>query len=163
PATYAPFRVNESRGTASTGVSNTSNTNGQATFNTMYQRLHQYDDALRSHSPYGSALEDYNSFYQAAQGLMYNSAVQTAFGFSQADSVRYGSSQFGNACLVAQQILAANQGTRFIQISYGSWDMHADIYGQQNPNGSNLYTMGPALDNGVSALLSDLKASGLLD
>jgi len=163
PATYAPFRVNEASGTTSAGVPNVTNPNGQSTFNTMYQRLHQLDDSLRINSPYGTPLEDYNAFYQAAQGMMYNSAVNQAFGFSAADSMRYGSSQFGNACLAAKQILASNQGTRFVQISYGSWDMHVDIYGQQNPKGSNLYTMCPALDNGVSALLTDLKSSGLLD
>jgi uncharacterized protein (DUF1501 family) len=60
-------------------------------------------------------------------------------------------------------VLAANQGTNFIQITFGSWDMHQDIYGQQNPKGNNLYTMGAPLDNGVSAMLGDLKSSGLLD
>ena len=162
-ATYAPFRINEPSTTASKGVSDTTNPNGQTTFNTMSSRLHQYDDSLRIDSPYGQPMDDYNAFYLAAQGLMYNSAVQNAFGFTVADSVRYGSSSFGNSCLVAKQILAANQGTRFVQISYGSWDMHQDIYGQQNPNGNNMYTKSPALDNGVSALLADLKASGLLD
>lgn len=163
PATYAPFRVNEPNGTTSTGVSNVTNPSGQSAFNTMYQRLHQLDDNLRINSPYGAPLEDYNAFYQAAQGMMYNPAVNAAFGFSATDSMRYGSSPFGNTCLAAKQILAANQGTRFVQISYGSWDMHVDIYGAQNPKGNNMFTMSPALDNGVSALLDDLKSSGMLD
>jgi hypothetical protein len=162
-ATYAPFRVSEPTSTSSTGVRDTSNPGGQSAFNTMYARLHQLDDPLRINSPYGQPLDDYNAFYSQAHDLMYNPAVETAFGFSAADSERYGSSSFGNACLVAQQILAANQGTRFIQISYGNWDMHQDIYGTQNPNGNNMFTVSPALDNGVSALLSDLKSSGLLD
>src|SRR5579883_1147832 len=152
PATYAPFRVNEASATTNAGVPNTTNPNGQSTFNTLYSRLNQIDDTLRINSPYGTPLQDYNAFYQAAQGMMYNPAVDKAFGFASADSVRYGSSQFGNACLAAYQVLAADQGTRFIQISYGSWDMHVDIYGQQNPKGNNMYTMSPALDNGVSAL-----------
>ncbi len=163
PATYAPFRVSESNSTASKGISDTTNPNGQTIFNTMYSRLHQLDDPLRVSSPYGTDLQDYDAFYKSAQGLMYNPTVTSAFNFSTADSQRYGSSAFGNACLTAKQILAADQGTRFIQISYGSWDMHQDIYGLQNANGNNLYTMTPALDNGVSALLSDLKASGALD
>ena len=32
--------------------------------------------------------------------------------------------------------------------------MHQDIYGQQNPKGNNLYTMGKPLDDGYSALLA---------
>jgi len=41
--------------------------------------------------------------------------------------------------------------------------MHQNIYGQTNPNGNNLYTLGKTFDLGASALLSDLKSSGLLD
>jgi hypothetical protein len=162
-ATYAPFRVSESSGTTSAGLNDTTNVNGQATFNTMYSRLHQLDDPLRINSPYGQPLSDYNDFYTNANSMMYNPTVQQAFGFAAADSVRYGSSSFGNACLAAKQILAADQGTHFIQISYGSWDMHVDIYGKQNPKGNNMFTMSPALDNGVSAMLADLQSSGLLD
>jgi hypothetical protein len=162
-ATYAPFRVGESGGNTSAGVPNVTNTAGQANFNTMYSRLHQLDDPLRQNSPYGTPLQDYDAFYKAAQGMMYNPTVQNAFGFTAADSQRYGSTAFGNACLVAKQILAANQGTRYIEITVGSWDMHVDIYGLANPKGNNLYAMAPSLDNGVSALLADLEASGALD
>jgi uncharacterized protein (DUF1501 family) len=56
------------------------------------------------------------------------------------------------------QVLEANQGTRFIQISFGSWDMHQNIY---DPNSrSSLYPMGKQLDDGVSTLINDLKANG---
>ena len=163
PATYAPFRVAETSRTTSTGVNNTTNVTGQTNFNTMFSRLHTLDDPLRKSSPYGQSLSDYDAFYSLAQKMMYNNDVTTAFNFTVADSQRYGSSSFGNACLVAKQVLAANQGTRYVQITYGSWDMHNDIYGNQNPNGNNLFTLSPAFDDGVSALLTDLKSSGLLD
>jgi hypothetical protein len=162
-ANYAPFKINP----AATGIPNTTNPNdptgGNGRFNTMYGGLHTLDDPLRVSSPYGKALQDYDSFYQQAKGMMYNSTVQNAFRFTSADSQRYGGTGFGNACLVAKQVLAANQGTRFVLISFGNWDMHQDIYGQQNPKGNNLYTMGKPLDDGYSALISDLKASGQLD
>ena len=45
------------------------------------------------------------------------------FTYSTADSTHYGN----NACLVAKQVFAANQGTRFIQINIGNWDHHNDI------------------------------------
>src|SRR5205807_1730077 len=83
---------------------------------------------------------------------MYNKTVSETFSYSTADSQRYGNSSFGNACLVAKKVLAADQGTRFILITNGSWDMHQDIYGAQNATGNNLYTMGKALDDGYSAL-----------
>ncbi|HEY7337540.1 MAG TPA: DUF1501 domain-containing protein [Bryobacteraceae bacterium] len=166
PATYAPFRVSEGNGTTSAGVPDTANPldkTGSGQFKTMLARLHQIDDPLRLNAPYGTALSDYNDFYGEADSLMYNPAVQQAFGFTAADSQRYGSTAFGNACLVAKQLLAANQGTRFVQISFGSWDMHQDIYGTQNPKGNNMFTLGPQLDGGVGALLTDLKSSGMLD
>ena len=170
PAAYAPFRVND--GTRSTGIPDTSNANGQPAFNSMFSRLHQYDDGNRVHSPYGSQVDDYDTFYTAAKNMMYNPAVTAAFGFAAADGLRYGapdqngqpaSTPFGNALLVAKQILAADQGTRAIQIQYGSWDMHQDIYGLQNANGQNMFTMGPVLDGALSSFLADMKASGLLD
>jgi hypothetical protein len=158
PATYAPFLVVP----AANGIPNTSNTLGQPRYNTLFQRMHQIDDPLRVNSPLGTTAEDYDEFYTAANQLMYNPVVQQAFTYSSSDSTRYGNTSFGNACLIAKQVLAANQGTRFIQITLGNWDMHQDIYGQQNPKGNNLFTLCPQFDNGVGALLTDLESSGLL-
>ena len=154
PAVYAPFRVVP----ATAGISNTTNPDGQSTFQTRFQLLHSIDDVNRINSPYGTPMQDYNDFYTAAQSMMYNPVVNTAFGFTSADSQRYGSSSTGNACLVAYQVLKANQGTRFIQItSNDGWDMHQNIY-----SAGNLPAKGKILDNAVSGLLNDLKASGLL-
>ncbi|HLK48051.1 MAG TPA: DUF1501 domain-containing protein [Bryobacteraceae bacterium] len=164
PATYAPFKLNP----LATGIPNTTNPDdpvGAAggRFSQMYTQLQAIDGPLRTNSPYGKPLQDYNDFYTAAQQMMYNKVVDSTFAFSSTDSARYGSSSFGNACLVAKQVLAANQGTRFILITNLNWDMHQDIYGQQNPKGNNLYTMGTPLDNGYSALLTDLQTGGLLN
>jgi hypothetical protein len=158
PATYAPFRVVP----ATTGIPNTTSPLGQTRYNTLFTRMHQIDDPLRVNSPLGSTVQDYDEFYSAANQLMYNPTVQQAFAYSATDSARYGNTSFGNACLIAKQVLAANQGTRFIQITLGNWDMHQDIYGLQNPKGNNLFTLCPQFDNGVGALLGDLESSGLL-
>ena len=158
-AQYAPFKILP----ASSGIPNTTNVLGQPRADELWSRVHELDNPLRQNSPYGQPLQDYDAFYNSARSLTYNTTVNKAFGFSTADSMRYGNNAFGNACLVAKQVLEANQGTRFIQITFGSWDMHQDIYGQQNPKGNNLYTMGKPLDDGVSTLLSDLQANGLLD
>ncbi len=159
PAQYGPFRITPT----TTGLPNTSNTLGQKRFDDLWSRVHELDDPLRLDAPYGQPLQDYNAFYNSAKSLTYNSVVNQAFSYTAADSTRYGATSFGNSCLIAKQILAANQGTRFVQITFGSWDMHSDIYGTQNARGNNLYTMGKPLDDGVSAMLGDLKTSGLLD
>ena len=155
PAVYAPFKVDP----ASTGILYTTNPEGQTNFNNRWELVHNLDGTLRTDSAYGQPMDDYEDFYQSAQQMMYNPVVNTAFGFSSADSVRYGSSSTGNAMLVAVQALKANQGTRFIQItSNDGWDMHVNIY-----SAANLPAKGKLLDTALSAMLGDLSSAGLLD
>ena len=156
PANYAPFKVTPSTG----GIpdTTTSAAGGQTRYNTRLKLLHSLDDNLRINSPNGQPMSDYNDFYEQANDLMYNPTVNQAFGFVTADSQRYGSTALGNACLVAYQVLKANQGTRFIQItSNDGWDMHQNIY-----SANVLPAKATILDNAVSGLLNDLKSSGLL-
>ena len=64
---------------------------------------------------------------------------------------------FGRNCLLARRL--AEHGVRFIQLYSGAgsrWDSHADIEG----NHSRLCA---SVDQPISALLTDLKARGLLD
>src|SRR5258705_11873663 len=90
---------------------------------------------------------------------MYNRTVNEALGFTAAEGQRYGNTGLGNAMLVALQVLKANQGTRFIQItSNDGWDMHQNIYAA-----GTLPAKAKLLDDGLSTLLSDLKSNGLLD
>ena len=91
PATYAPFKVNAAAG----GIANTTNPDGQAAFTNRLTLLHSLDDSLRIDSPNGTPMEDYNDFYNAAQGLMYNPVVNGAFGFTTAESAQYGSTALG--------------------------------------------------------------------
>ena len=159
-AKYAPFEFLPNYRNPGGGLANTSNAAGQNWINQNYNLLHSLDDPLRVDSPLGAAVSDYDDFYTAAKGLMYNSVVDKAFQFSAADAARYGSSGFGASCLVAKQVLQANQGTRYIEISFGSWDMHQNIYSTAN---NSLAAMGKQFDDGVSALLGDLQSSGLLN
>jgi hypothetical protein len=158
-ARYAPFKTAPS----ASGLANTANADGQARFDAKWNLLHL--DAAAALSPLGKPLDDMGDFYRAAKGLMYNPAVDAAFKFTAQDSERYGNSSFGNACLVAKQVLAADRGTRFIQITLGGWDMHQNIYGVNGDitRGTNIFTLGKVLDDGMSALLADLKSTGLLD
>jgi len=88
--------------------------------------------------------------------------VDKAFALSGADRARYGNSPFGNACLVAHNLLAGKLGPRFIQISYGDWDHHGQIYA---PSAISTApdSMVRRLDAGLGALLADLKKSRLLE
>ncbi len=157
---FAPFKTTPS----ANGLLNTQHNGGEAVFNDRYAVLQELDQPLRTSSPLGKSVEDMDDFYRAARGLMYNPDVDKAFKFSQADSLRYGNNTFGNACLTAKQVLEANEGTRFIQITLGGWDMHQNIYGVNGNMAAagNIFSLGKVLDDGMSTLLSDLKGSGLL-
>lgn len=154
PASYSPFKVTP----ATTGLRNTTNADGQARFDLRWDLLHHLDEENRQTAPKGDAMADYDQFYTAAKGLMYNSVVTKAFSFTTADAAPYGATGFGNACLMAKQVLAANQGTRYIEIMLGGWDMHTNIYAA-----NQLPTLTSTLDRGLGQLIIDLKAAGLFD
>jgi uncharacterized protein (DUF1501 family) len=155
PAGYAPFKVTPSTG----GIANTTSAEGQARFTNRWNMLHSIDASLRTDAPNGKPMSDYDDFYTSAESLMYNPVVNQAFGFTTAESVRYGATGLGNACLVASKVLKADQGTRFIQItSNDGWDMHTNIY-----QANTLPAKAKIMDDAVSMLLTDLKSNGLLD
>ncbi len=158
---FAPFKTTPT----ATGLANTQHAAGETVFNERWNDMHDLDDSLRVNSPYGKPFEDMDDFYRAARGLMYNPSIDKAFKYTAADSARYGGTSFGNACLTAKQVLDANDGTRFIQITLGGWDMHTNIYANNGNiyQGNTIFTLGKVLDDGLSALLADLKSSGLLN
>jgi len=153
-ASYAPFKVTPSTG----GLRNTTNPEGQTRFTSKYALMHSLDDNLRVNSPLGTPMDDYNVFYESATGMMYNPIVNKAFSYTTAESQAYGNTSFGQACITARQVLEQNQGTRYVEITLGGWDMHVNIYQQ-----ANLPTLGKQLDDGLGQLITDLKADGLYD
>jgi hypothetical protein len=151
-ASYAPFKVNPTNG----GLRNTTSPEGQTRFEAKYALMHSLDDNLRINSPMGQPMDDYNVFYQTATGMMYNPIVNKAFSYTTAQSQAYGNTSFGNACITAKQVLEANQGTKYVEITLGGWDMHVNIYAQ-----NQLPTLGKQLDDGLGQLITDLQANGL--
>ena len=61
-------------------------------------------------------------------------------------------SRRGTSCIVARNLVNANLGTRYIQISLGGWDNHQNIY---TPN-AGIYPPARQLDAGLANLISDL-------
>ena len=154
PVTYAPFRVRPSP----QGLRNTTHPNGKQAWERRLQMLHLLDDPVRVNSPLGALPADMDLFYQAAGQLMYNDRVQSAFSMSDEERAAYGNSSFGDACLIATKVLRENLGTRFIQITLGGWDHHANIY---EPTG--LPSLAGQLDGGLAGLLDGLRTNSLLE
>jgi uncharacterized protein (DUF1501 family) len=66
----------------------------------------------------------------------------------------YGSTQFGQACLLARRLIET--GVTFVEVAMGGWDTHQDNFNKtRNLCGD--------LDQPFAALLADLKERGLLD
>jgi len=103
-------------------------------------------------SPYGTAIEEMSDFYSSARTMMYDPSVSNAFRFPTTDQQKYGNSSFGNACVTARNVLAADLGTRYIQLTLGGWDNHQNIYA---PN-AGIYPSARQLDAGLGNLIADL-------
>lgn len=164
PQQHAPFKTQPAAG----GLAHTEHGPGQSRFSERWDQLSAMDAGLRGpDSPLGAEAEALGTLYEDALSLMYNPVVSQAFSFTEEESARYGSTNFGNACLLATKILKADQGTRFIQITSNGWDHHQGIYDRQEANGQaagqNLYAQCGELDPAYAALLTDLEAEGLLD
>jgi hypothetical protein len=155
PPQYGPFYVSPGGG----GLANTRHPDGVAAFNRRYAMLQDIDAELRSAPAIGGEAEDVVINGEKARGLMYNPAVDAIFNFDAAAKAAYGNSSFGNACITARNLIRADLGTRFIQISFGTWDHHTSIYA---PN-ANLQAMSRQFDAAFGQLLADLKQDGLLD
>ena len=155
---YAPLKTNPDPN----GLANTNHSAGQQRFEARWELLTQIDADLRGpQSPFGEAGSAMGKLYDDARSLMFNPVVEQAFAYSEDDSARYGSSPFGNACLVAKQVLAADQGARFIQVTLNGWDHHQGIY--DRAQNRNIYAETGAFDPAFAALIEDLEAGGLLD
>jgi uncharacterized protein (DUF1501 family) len=93
-----------------------------------------------------------SEFYTSARTMMYDAVVNNAFRFSAADQQKYGNSGFGAACVTARNVLTADLGVRYIQITLGGWDNHSNIYAPNN----GIYPSARQLDAGVGNLIADL-------
>jgi hypothetical protein len=148
---YAPFDVAPNAG----GLANLTNPDGQTLFASRYNMLLAADASLRTApSPFGAVVDEMSDFYTSARTMMYDPAVNNTFRFSSADQQKYGNNSFGNACVTARNVIAADLGTRYIQITLGGWDNHQNIYA---PN-AGIYPSARQLDAGLANLIADLAA-----
>ncbi len=66
---------------------------------------------------------------------------------------RYGRNPFGQSCLLARRLIES--GVRFVTVSDGGWDHHADLF-------KGMKGKLPPLDQAIPELLIDLEQRGLL-
>ena len=113
------------------------------------------------------AVENYNldGYYTRALDLIVSGRARNAFDLTQEAGAmrdRYGRNTFGQSCLLARRLIEA--GTRVVEVIWPkvansdnhSWDTHVDLTKRLKTQS------GPLLDQGLSALISDLDQRGLL-
>ncbi len=98
-----------------------------------------------------------DDFYQRAYDMISSPAAKKAFNIQDEPASlrdRYGRNSFGQGCLLARRLVEA--GVRFITVTHGGWDTHAD-----NAKSSKDHLV-PPVDRGMAALILDLEQRGLL-
>ncbi len=153
PATFSPVPI----GNPANGLENTQSpsylTENQfkkrmslaRAFDESFQRRYQSND-----------VEAYDETYREAVKLMGSSKLKVFDIKEEDEAVRkaYGENSFGQGCLLARRLV--QNGIRFIEVEFGSWDHHQDIY-------NRLPDMIGKLDTALSALIRDLQSKGLLN
>jgi uncharacterized protein (DUF1501 family) len=97
-----------------------------------------------------------DTFYQRAYALISSQKAREAFDINKEDAKlrdEYGRNPAGQRMLLARRLVEA--GVRFVSLTYGGWDMHANIKpGMQGQL--------PAFDQAFATLIRDLDNRGLL-
>jgi len=100
----------------------------------------------------------FDDFYGQALQLVHSKEAQEAFDISkESDKVRenYGRNDFAQRLLLARRLVEV--GVSFVTVYYGGWDHHTKIFEAYKGNHAK------QLDQGLSALITDLSERGLLD
>jgi hypothetical protein len=119
--------------------------------------LKQLDQLQRNADSTEDPVRSLEGYQEKAYSLVTSPAAKAAFDISQEpDKVRdaYGRTTFGQGCLLARRMVEA--GVPFSTVYFGGWDHHTVIF-------KSLKEKMPQLDQGFSALITDLHQRGLLE
>jgi hypothetical protein len=144
-------------GDANRGLQNTTSPNylTDDAFDKRMALINKFDQGFQKKYPQ-KQVEAYNEFYRQAIELMSSQDLK-AFDLNQEKPElrdKYGRNNLGQGCLLARRLVQAD--CRFIEVNFGSWDMHNDIT-------RSMETKSVQLDQALSSLLEDLASLGMLD
>ncbi len=127
----------------------------EAQFNHRMDMVNAFDKKFRKKAKTSSVV-GYSELYDEAIRLMRSDDLK-AFDINlEPKNIRkaYGEHRFGQGCLLARRL--AQGGVKFIEVALGGWDDHRKLF-------DALPRRARELDQGMSALLKDLKNQGMLD
>lgn len=151
PVSYAPFRV-------ASPTQLPANTQATVPTNRYDRRLGLLGKLEETYGKAGAErqVRDHQDLYSQASRLVKSPKLQ-AFDISKEETrmrEQYGSSAFGQGCLLARRLVEA--GVTYIEVQLGGWDMHDGLDDRMSR------LAGPC-DQAFAALIGDLKDRGLLD
>ena len=122
-------------------------------------------DLFRQQVDTSVSFQQQDRYTQEAFNLVLGGTAQKAFNLNEEPEDvrnRYGRDSFGDKALLSRRLVEA--GVTFVTMSdaWGHWDHHGDEV-QWGGIAKGLTPMLPVLDRGVTALISDLDARGLLE
>lgn len=113
-------------------------------------------DTLPARRPDEPAFREYRALEEEAWDFILGEEgrVFDLSGETEETRDRYGRTKFGQSCLLARRLV--ERGVVFVTINFEGWDTHKQHF-------QAMERLLPDLDRGLSALLEDLDARGLLD
>jgi hypothetical protein len=148
---HAPVEITD----PSRGIENLQPPDSIGSFDKRVNLLQELEQGFVDRQQAASA-EAHQATYKRAAALMHSEKAK-AFDISQEPaSVRdaYGSSKFGQGCLLARRLVEA--GVSFVEVQLGGWDTHRD-------NAKRIKGLCGDVDPGMGTLIADLKQRGMLD
>ncbi len=123
-------------------------------FNRRLMLASRFDESFQNSRSNGR-VEAYNQLYGEARRLMGSEHLKVFNIREEKKEIQdaYGNNQLGQACLLARRLVQG--GARFVEVNFGGWDMHQDLY-------SRLGEKAEQVDTAVGNLLRDLNSKGLL-
>lgn len=156
-APHAPLEVDVSR-----GIENVTPQLGAKQFDDQLDLLRQVEQGFYKNYQ-AQATTAHLTTIERGVRLMRSKDLK-AFDLTQESAATheaYGSSKFGQGCLQARRLVEI--GVPFIEVPYGSWDHHGFLYSGMRGGSPCIQPMSAVVDQGMSALIADLKERGLLD
>jgi hypothetical protein len=125
----------------------------QRTFDRRWKLLGELEQETQA-TGVARSIEEYKAHYAGAHSMMLAPGISEILRMRQEDRTAYGGSALGDACILARNLVAAEAGTRYVFISHGGWDLHANAYDKSKP--TNQYTLCHELDAALGQLLTDM-------
>ena len=123
------------------------------------QQMDTSRHAINDSSPVG--MRRFDSFSSQVFKMMNHPKMSAVLKVTEEERKAYGSTPFGDACLIARNMVSAKAGARFLMVTQPGWDHHSNIYGKDSQGG--IYKTCSTLDAAFAGLLADLKRLQLLD